>query len=94
MNPRIARGPARRTGGSPTRLPRPLVFLPAVRPILLACVVAVIMPACAPEGAGSIHINRSRISSVMVTPDRKSHMPSQTKARGGRPIPKSNLPRR
>jgi hypothetical protein len=65
-----------------------------VRPALLACALAVFAPACSPGGEGSIHIDRSRTSGVMVTPDRKAPMPSQTKARGGRAIPKSNIPRR
>jgi hypothetical protein len=76
------------------RMARSRVGLPPVRAALLACVLAVFVPACGPEGEGSIHIDRSRTSSVMVTPDRKAPMPSQTKARGGRAITKSNLPRR
>ena len=76
------------------QMARSRVGLAPVRPTLLGCVVAVFVPACGPEGAGSIHIDRSRTSSIMVTPDRKAPMPSQTKARGGRAITKSNLPRR
>jgi hypothetical protein len=76
------------------RMARSRVSLPPVRPALLACVLAVLMPACGPEGGGSIHIDRSRTSSIMVTPDRKAPMPSQTKPRGGRAITKSNLQRR
>lgn len=64
---------------------------PHVRPALLACVLAVFAPACGPEGEGSVHIERSRASSVMVTPDRKVPLPPETKARRGRATTKSNM---
>jgi hypothetical protein len=63
-----------------------LVGVPTARPIrpLLACVVAVVLPACGVEGAGSIHADPAFRSSVMITPDRKAQRPPQLKARGGR----------
>ena len=80
----------------PTGLPLPLVGLPAVRPALrlLACLVVVVVPACGPEGAGSIHTDQASPSRVMVTPDRKAPIPSKTQARTGRTAPRSNLSRR
>jgi hypothetical protein len=72
------------------------VDFPLVRPTrgLLACVVAVVVPACGPEGVGSIHADPARTSSVMVTPDRKAHMPPRAKARSRRTAPNATPPRR
>jgi hypothetical protein len=54
---------------------------------LLVGVATVAIPACAPEGAGSISADPARTSNVMVAPVRKASMPLRTKARSGRTAP-------
>src|SRR5262249_693645 len=60
----------------------------------LVLVVTLIVPACAPEGAGSIHADRAGTSSIMVTPDRRAHVPSQPKTRAQRTTPNATSPGR
>jgi hypothetical protein len=69
---------------------------PAVRSTLalLPCVVAVVVPACGPEGVGSIHADPARTSTVMVAPSRKASMPLRVKARSGRTAPHATSPKR
>jgi hypothetical protein len=49
-------------------------------------VVSMVMPACGPEGAGSIHIGPPRGSSVIIIPDRKAPMLPKVKARNARQV--------
>jgi hypothetical protein len=51
------------------------------------------LPACGPEGTGSIHADRSAASGVMLIPDRKEPGPPPS-FRVGRPAPRPRAPRR
>ena len=82
------------TAGRPTCLLRRMVSLSAVWPTLLACVAATTLTACGPEGAGSIHADPARTSSVMVTRDRRAPMPAPTKAKSPSLTPKPTSSRR
>jgi hypothetical protein len=60
----------------------------------LSCSALVVLPGCAPEGAGSIKIDRSYKSQVMRVPDRKAPGPRLAQAHRGRPVPKLRPARR
>jgi hypothetical protein len=64
---------------------------PTFRRCLLECALvlaAITLPGCAPEGAGSVHIDRSAVNKVMVLPDRKSAGPSRPPTRREQSNPK------
>jgi hypothetical protein len=60
----------------------------------LALVLVAGSSACAPEGAGSIHVDKARVSGVSIVPDRKESPPARAKARPGRINVGTNRPRR
>ena len=66
------------------------------RSLCLVCAVwAMTLPSgCDNEGAGSIHVDRSFKSQVMVVPNRKAPGPPlhKAKARGGQPASESRSP--
>ncbi len=50
---------------------------------------ALTVPGCGPEGAGTIHAERSGASTVMVLPDRKAPGPPQPRSRDRRLVTRS-----
>ena len=60
----------------------------------LACVAAASMPACEPEGAGSIHVDRAQLKQYTPVPDRKSPEPRRAKTRPARALAKASVPGR
>ncbi len=52
----------------------------------LACSMALALPGCGPGGAGSIKVDPSYKSQVMLVPSRKTPGPSLTQAHRGRPV--------
>jgi hypothetical protein len=69
---------------------------PRFRQFLFVCVLgsASACPGCGPEGAGTVHADRSAVSGVMVIPNRNDPGPSRRRASGGQPLPNPKSSRR
>ncbi len=65
---------------------------PKCRAIALGCLF--LLPACAPQGAGSIEAGRTGGSRIMVVPDRDDPGPAPPKTRPGRAARPATSPRR
>jgi hypothetical protein len=65
-----------------------------LRRLGLACVVVAALPACEPDGAGSIHVDRAQLKPYTAVPDRKSPELRPAKARPPRALPRASVPAR
>jgi hypothetical protein len=65
-----------------------------LRRLGLAGVVAAALPACQPQGAGSIHVDRPQLKQYTAVPDRKTPESRPAKARSTKALPRASVPRR